>query len=97
MKGDSYRFVAGFTTGDAKSKVIEEAMDVPAMSQRQTPMIQKMLKTVEVMTQEIVDPVARPYHEYVDVPYANPIVQTAQKTESSTVCSTMTRSVMSLS
>ena len=52
----------------------------PAMSQRQAPMIQEVLKTVEVMTQEIVDPVARPYHEYVDVPYANPIVQMAQKT-----------------
>ena len=59
---------------EARSKVAEEAMDVHAMSQRQAPMIQKVLKTFEVMTQEIVDPVARPYHEYVDVPYANPIV-----------------------
>ena len=80
MKGDSYQFFAGFTTGDAKSKVAEEAMDVPTVSQRQAPMIQKVLKTVEVMTQEIVDRVAGPHHEYVDVPYANPIVQTAQKT-----------------
>ena len=64
----------------AAYKNAEEAMDVPAMSQRQAPTIQKVPKTVEVTTQEIVDPVARPFHEYVDVPYASPIVQTAQRT-----------------
>ena len=68
MKGDYYRFF----------------VDVSMVSQRQAPMIQKERKTVEVpqvMTQETVVPVTRPYPEYVDVPYANPIVvQTVGKT-----------------
>ena len=44
-KGDDYyRLLAEGATGDAKSK----GVDVSTVSQRQAPMIQKVLKTVEV-------------------------------------------------
>ena len=68
MKGDYHRFF----------------VDVSIVSQRQAPTIQKERKTTEVpqiMTQEIVVLVTRPYPEYVDDPYANPIVvQTVEET-----------------
>ena len=67
MTGDYYRFL----------------MDVSVVSQRQAPTIQKERKTLEVpqiMTQETVVLVARPYPKCLDVPYVNPIVQTMQKT-----------------
>ena len=34
----------------------------------------------KVMTQEVMIPVVRPYPEYVDAPYANPIMQAVEKT-----------------
>ena len=43
-KDDYYRSLAERATGDARSK----AVDVSTVSQRQAPMIQKVLKTVEV-------------------------------------------------
>ena len=67
MKGDYYRFLA----------------DVSMVSQRQAPTTQKERKTVEVplvMTQETVVPVTRLYPEYVDVSYANHIMQTVEET-----------------
>ena len=50
MKGDHYRFLAEFTTGDTKSKVTNEAADVPVMLQRQVPVIRSVRKTVEDFT-----------------------------------------------
>ena len=44
LKDDYYRSLAERATGDARSK----AVDVPMVSERQAPMIQKVLKTVEV-------------------------------------------------
>ena len=53
---------------------------------RQVPVPQLFIQTVEqpysvpqVMTQEVIVPMARPYPEYVNVPYANPILQTMVK------------------
>ena len=43
-KDDYYRSLAERATGDARSK----AVDVPMVSERKAPMIQKVLKTVEV-------------------------------------------------
>ena len=42
MKGDHYRFLAEFATGDTKSKVTNEAADVPVMLQRQVPVIRSV-------------------------------------------------------
>ena len=47
-KGDYYRFLAEFATGDPKRKVAQDAVDVPVVLQRQALIIQKVLKTVEV-------------------------------------------------
>ena len=72
-RGDYYRLLAECATGDAKSR----GVDVSTVSQRQAPMIQKVLKTVEVPQVQYIDRI-------VDVPVVAqcqvPIGQTVEKT-----------------
>ena len=42
--------------------------------------VERAVEVHQVMTQEVMIPVVRPYPEYVDVQCANPIVQTMEKT-----------------
>ena len=74
--GDYYRFLAGCAADDPKSKVAENAVDEPVVLQRQTPMIQEVLKTVEFPQVQYVD-------EIVDVLVVAqsqvPTVQAVQK------------------
>ena len=42
--------------------------------------VERVVGVPQVMTQEVMVPVVRPYPEYVDVPYANPIALTVEKT-----------------
>ena len=75
--GDYYRILAWCAAGDPKSKVAKDAVDEPVVLQRQAPMIQEVLKTVEFPKVQYVD-------EIVDVPVVAqsqvPIVRTVQKT-----------------
>ena len=72
-KGDHYRFLAECATGDAKNK----AVDVSMVSERQAPMIQKVLKTVEAPQMQYSDRI-------VDLPVVMqgqvPTIRTVQRT-----------------
>ena len=70
MKGDSYRFLEGITTGDAKSKVAEETMDVSvSQSTVEVPKVRYINKIndVSVVRQDQV-PIIRTVQRTVKVP-----------------------------
>ena len=78
LKGDYYRFLAEFPTGDAKSKVAGDVVDVPAVLQRQVPMSQRVRKTVEV-----------PQVQYIGEIVDEPVVMQGQVSTTQTVQKTV--------
>ena len=83
VKGDYYRFLVGVSmVSQRQAPTIQKERKTVEVSQVQyiDEIIKRVEEILQVMTQEMVVPVRRPYPEYVDVPYANPIVQTVEKT-----------------